>query len=234
MANEQNLILFDQRSKRNKWSGNRKRVNNMGCHSKGSRTYSTKGRRGSSSSYKITADSHKSDLRGIELSQEQIYDINQKRIQYQNDLDDSVNEYRSKNADDSGYLPKQPKLKYEHQNAYNEALENDNYKALSRLSYKTLSQLKEKAKRDYYEEQNLLNSILKRNGVMVGTGGRDQGGEAIAKYDKQFKKYSKVIDNINSIMQKKAENYVKKRSNWAVNKKWGECGKWAYLADYNV
>lgn len=181
----------------------------MGCHSKGSATHSTKGRRGSSSSYKITADSHKSDLTGVELSQEQIYEINQKRLQYLDELGEQIQNGRSKYYDDYGDEIKGTKLSYNHEQVYHAALDGDT-KNLTKLSYKSLQGIKDKAKRDLFDERRYAATLIRRSGYLVGTGGRDPGGKNIVEAEERMQRYTKAIESINGAMRKKAENYVKK------------------------
>lgn len=165
--------------------------------------------RASKNSYKITADSHKSDLTGVELSQEQIYEINQKRLQYLDELGEQIQNSRSKYYDDYGDEIKGTKLSYNHEQVYHAALDGDT-KNLTKLSYKSLQGIKDKAKRDLFDERRYAATLIRRSGYLVGTGGRDPGGKNIVEAEERMQRYTKAIESINGAMRKKAENYVKK------------------------
>ena len=158
--------------------------------------------------YTINADSHISDLTGVQLSPEQVYEINTKRARYLSNLREEISHDNGKY--DEGDFLKAPNLPYKHTLAYREALDGDT-KSLNRLSYKSLAEIRSVAQRQLFDERKSTEILLGRNGFEVAIGGKDKGGATIARAEETFSRYTNDINSIDDLMRKKAENYVKKK-----------------------
>lgn len=144
-----------------------------------------------------------SDLTGRNLNNDQIYEVNTQRINFMRELEavkDRYGEYEDVprlSSDDLEYK-------------YWDMRTNPDVN-LNRLSYKSLEAMKHKNEVEIREQKRRTLRWLGWDGYEVGTKGRDLGGKRIDEYNEEMKILTDRKNRLESALQRKAENFVKRR-----------------------